>query len=152
MANRAHLAGTSASHRSKAEIEQRKTVEESLRIGSISNYEPTGLNEAGMTIYQAIVNALPFDRLATVDGYSIERAAANLANVQAIEREIESIGLVEAIEDSKLWVAKHKAEEQARKWLIELGCSPSARAKIANDATATAKKPISARQALESGV
>lgn len=148
MANRSHIGETTNRKRSKQEMAARLAEEEAWRAGSLEDYEPVSLDTDGLVAYRRIARAIPAGKIAEVDGYTIERAAANLADVQHIESLIANIGLCEAIQDGKLWAAKHKAEEQARKWLIELGCSPSARAKIASDVASAIAKPKSARAAL----
>lgn len=149
MARRAVITDTNKRHLSNNERQQRNAIEAELRIGSIKDYHPSGLDDYGLEVYDAILAAIPENKLSTVDGYSIERAAANLSDVNKIEQLIERTGLAQAISSGKLWNAKHKAEEQARKWLIELGCSPSARAKIAGDIAAKAGKPKTIRELLE---
>lgn len=146
MANRSHIGETTNRKRSKQETAARLAEEQAWRVGTIEDYEPTSLDDEGLVAYNRIAKAIPTGKIAEVDGYTIERAAANLADVQRIESEIADMGLVAAIQDGKLWAAKHKAEEQARKWLIELGCSPSARAKIASDVAASIAKPKTIRE------
>ena len=146
MANRSHIGETTNRKRSKQEMAARLSEEEAWRAGSLKDYEPVSLDSDGMVAYERIARAIPADKIAEVDGYTIERAAANLADVQHIESLIANIGLSEAIQGGKLWAAKHKSEEQARKWLIELGCSPSARAKIASDVAASIAKPKTIRE------
>lgn len=149
MANRARITNTLEGYRGTAEKQRRKEAKAYLKVGSITDYQPVTLDDAGLVIYGVILKSIPQERLAEVDGYTVERAAANFSDVQAIEQLIASIGLNEAIQDGKLWNAKHKAEEQARKWLIELGCSPSARAKIAGDIAAKTAWPKTIRELLE---
>lgn len=147
MANRARLSETTNRKRSKQEQAARIAEEEAWRIGKLEDYEPTTLDEYGMTAYERIVRAIPESKLAEVDGYTIERAADNLADVHRIKDEIIALGFSAAF-DSGLYQEKRRAEEQARKWMIELGVTPSARSKIAMDAAAAIAKPKTTRAAL----
>ena len=147
MANRARLSETTNRKRSKQEQALRIAEEQAWRIGKLEDYNPTTLDEYGTIAYERIVRAIPENKLAEVDGYTIERAADNLADVNRIKQEIAEVGFAAAF-DMGLFQEKRRAEEQARKWMIELGVTPSARSKIAMDIAAAASKPQSIRAAL----
>lgn len=152
MARRAVMTEASKGHMSKDDRELRGAVESELRIGLISDYSPIGLDGHGAAAYDAILEAIPSDRMAKVDGFVVETAADALGKMQQLRESLNADGVItDKGTQNPALNAYQKYSEIARKFLAELGCSPSARAKIANDAIAAAKRPKpTIRQLLES--
>lgn len=152
MARRAVVSGVSKGHQTKAQKERRAKVEAEWRRGNIANYEPMMLSDAGMLIFAELANAMPDGALAKVDGYTLETAADALDKMRECREIIAEHGtIVETCnaqgdvlpEQNKAILVYQKYSEIAKKWLVELGLTPSARSKIANDAAAKALKKSS---------
>lgn len=138
---------TNAGHMSNADRQRRMAVEAELRLGTIDDFEPVSLDEPGLKAYHAIVKAIHKERLATVDGFIVETAADALGKMQQLRDVINEQGIVtEKGSQNTALNAYQKYSEIARKFLTELGCSPSARAKIANDAVAAVKRGPTIRE------
>ncbi|WP_418831571.1 phage terminase small subunit P27 family [Paraeggerthella sp.] len=152
MARRAVVSGASKGHQTKAQKDRRAQVEAEWRRGNIADYEPMMLSESGMIVFAELANAMPNDALAKVDGYTLETAADALDKMRECREAISSEGLIVDMpnargelvpEQNKSILVYQKYSEIAKKWLIELGLTPSARSKIANDAAAKATKKSS---------
>lgn len=137
------------SHLTNDQKEIRERVSASLCIGTIDDYEPSNLSSDGLVAYNAILASVPREKLAAVDGFTVEIAASALAQMFKASRAIEDQGLViekttshGTTETANPYIAIFaKYAEIARKYLAELGCTPSARSKIAADASAAMSNP-----------
>ena len=156
MPRRAVISDTSKGHLTKAERAARNKAEEMWRNGTLDDYDPAGLDEYGRIAFDRIVRAIPEDKLAEVDGYTIETCANALAMMRQCDEIIKDTGIIVERDTRNGNIAKAneaiavyaRYAEIARKFFIELGCTPSARAKIASDFAAAVAKPKSARAAL----
>lgn len=149
MAGRAMLVETSKKHLTKEEKQVRGEVEEEWRRGSLTDYEPSTLTAESMAVFEVIACALPDDKVAKVDGYSIEIAANAIVQMEKANEEIEAHGLTvmrhtqyDSYQAPNPNIAIYKTySDIAKRYLVELGCTPSARAKIAADAAKQITKP-----------
>ena len=82
--------------------------------------------------------------MSKIDGYTIEACADAIAKMEDLREQINREGIVVDGKQNQAVVAYAKYAEIAKRYLVELGCTPSARAKIANDAAqhAARKKTI----------
>lgn len=141
-------------HISKDERERRARAEAYLKRGSIDDYEPATLDAEGMEAYRRIVAAMPENTLAEVDGFTVETVADALSNMSKLRAEIDAHGLIVTketkngtVEVPNPAVAMYaKYSDIAKRWMIELGCTPSARAKIAQEAATKKARPKSATE------
>lgn len=149
MARRAVITDTSKMHFTNGEKKARNSVEEQWRHGTLAEYEPSILSDEERAVFSVIASALPEDKLAKVDGYSIEIAANAIAQMAKANADIERRGLTvtKRTKDSEYEVANPNIaiyktySDIAKRYLVELGCTPSARAKIAYDAAKQLAKP-----------
>lgn len=149
---------TSKSHTTKAERAAREASEALWRRGNLADYQPTMLSEEGMAIFAALADAMPDSALAKVDGYTLETAADAIDQMRRCREAIARDGLIVKATNGN-GIAVEKANDHiailarysdiAKKWLVELGLTPSARGKIASDAAAAAAKPKGIRAILE---
>lgn len=151
------LPDTSNSHTTKAQSDAREAAERLWRRGNLEDYEPETLSAEGMAIFAALTDALPEAAMAKVDGYTLENAADALDQMRKCRQRIAEEGLtVEQVNGNGIKVRKpndciailSKYSDMAKKWLVELGLTPSARGKVASDAAAAAAKPKSLRDLL----
>lgn len=149
MARRAVVSSASRGHQTNAQKRKRAQVEAEWRRGSIADYEPSMLTPSGMVIFSELANAMPDEALSKVDGYTLETAADALDKMRECREAIGSEGLIVDTpnargqlvpEQNKAILVYQKYSEIAKKWLVELGLTPSARSKIANDAASKAVK------------
>lgn len=140
MARRALTVDSTEKHLTKQQREAREAAEAEWRRGLLSDYEPTSLDDAGMAAFATIAGAIPENRMSKVDGYTIEAAADAISKMENCRAQINSEGIVVDGRQNPAVVAYAKYAEIAKRFLVELGCTPSARAKIANDAAASASK------------
>ena len=111
------------------------------RRGVLSEYEPLALDQVGIDVFNVIADAIPPDRMTKVDGYTVEAAADAIAKMVECREIIANEGLItEDGQQNKAVLVYTKYSEIAKRYLVELGCTPSARAKIASDAAMTASK------------
>lgn len=153
--------GTSRKHETKARKAARSRAEAEWRRGSIADYEPATLSPSGMEVFAALAMAMPEAALAKVDGYTLETAADAIDKMRECRERIEAEGLtVIATNGNGIEVERpndhiaiyQKYSDIAKKYLVELGLTPSARGKIASDAAAAAVKPMGLREMLAEGV
>lgn len=132
----------------KAQREAREQGEEALKRGQIADYEPESLTDDGIAIFAQLVESIPDEMLAKVDGYTVETAADAIDKMRKCRDEIAKRGLIVRakngngimVEEQNKHVAIYQRySEIARKCLSDLGLNPSARAKIAADAAERAK-------------
>lgn len=148
MANRARMSDTTNRKQSKQEQAARIAEEQALRIGTIADYDPMALDAYGLKAYERIIRAIPENKIAEVDGYTIEIAADALGKMQQTREIINDKGMMIDGDQNKAVLVYQKYSEIAKKYLVELGCTPSARSKIALDVASALKKPQTTRQAL----
>lgn len=149
MARRAVITDTSRGHLTAAQRSARNEAENHLRIGSVDMYQPVGLDSYGQSAYECILRAMPEEKLAEVDGYTVEIAADALGKMQALRESLDVESIVSGDSaQAKALNAYLKYAGISRSYLIELGCTPSARAKIAKDAAEAISKPKSLRAIL----
>lgn len=151
------VADTSKSHTTKERGEAREAVESLWRRGNLKDYEPMTLSDEGMAIFAALADAIPDTAMAKVDGYTLENAADALDQMRKCRQRIADEGLtVQQMNGNGILVKKPndciailaKYSDMAKKWLVELGLTPSARGKVASDAAAAASRPQSLRELL----
>ena len=144
------------SHLTKAEKSVRKATEEEWRRGALSDYVPMALDDDGMTVFRVIAMAIPDNQLSTVDGYTIEIASDAIARLMEASRAIKDQGMVltrttsqgtTEVQNPNIAIYA-KYAEIAKRYLVELGCTPSARAKIAADAAKQLARPTGVRAKL----
>ena len=141
MGRKALLEPESRAGLTKRERERRAAEEAAWRNGRLADYEPVALDDAGYRAFATIASALPPDRVTLVDGYTIEAAADAIAKMQGLRSRIDEEGVITADgQQNRAVLAYAKYAEIAKRFLVELGCTPSARAKIANDAAASASR------------
>lgn len=151
------LEGTDRKHATKEQREAVKRHIEPWKIGKLADYEPQILTNSGMLIFEALVESLPQEVMAKVDGFTIETAADALDKMRMCREKIDTDGLVvqkvngngKKIECANDHIAIYaKYSEIAKRFLVELGLTPSARNKVATDAAAAAARPPSLREIL----
>ena len=151
------MTGTSARHATKAQAKAAEEASERWRRGSLSDYEPKTLDAAGMEVFAALAEAMPDDAMAKVDGYTLETAADAIAKMRECRAVIDAEGLtVTARNGNGILVTRandhiaiyRQYSDIAKKYLVELGLTPSARGKIASDAAAAAARPKTLREIL----
>lgn len=157
MARRALIAGTSARHSTKAERRAAAEADARWRRGSLADYEPETLDAPGMEVFAALAEAMPDEAMARVDGYTLETAADAIAKMRECRALIDAQGLVvTAVNGNGIEVERpnehiaiyRQYSDIAKKYLVELGLTPSARGKIASDAAAAASRPKTLRELL----
>lgn len=157
MPRKTALAGTSRKHTTKAEQRAREEQEALWRRGKLADYEPATLTASGLAIFAALADAMPEAAMAKVDGYTLETAADALDKMRECREAIEAEGMiVSVLNGNGIMVSKpndhisiyKRYSEIAKKYLVELGLTPSARGKIATEAAAAAAKPKGLRELL----
>lgn len=127
---------------SKENYAKREKMEKMLKGDKqISRIPPDTLSQEGKEIYLIILENLSPDILNQTDEYTIEVAADAIANMRECRRDILENGLfteytnsagVRNRDQSKAVLIYQKYSEIYKKYIPELGLSPSARSKIAN--------------------
>lgn len=140
MARNAQISATSGWHMTKQERETREAAEQEWRRGMLSDFVPSTLTERGRAAFDVIANAIPESKMSKVDGYTIEACADAISKMEELREQINHDGIVIDGKQNQAVVAYAKYAEIAKRYLVELGCTPSARAKIANDAATQAAK------------
>ena len=130
---------------SKSTYDKRKKLEDAYKgANPISDIPPETLTDEGKEIFSVILRNLPAEILNETDSYSIEVVADAIATMRECRREIKRSGLivsytnnagVENKDQNKAVLIYQKYSEILKKYIAELGLSPSARSKIANMAT-----------------
>jgi len=130
---------------SQDSFKKRKAIEDSFRgFRPINDIPPETLTEEGKEIYKTILNNLPVEILNETDGYAVEVVADAISNMRECRRDIKENGLftsytnsagMENRDQNKAVLVYQKYSEILKKYIAELGLSPSARSKIANMAT-----------------
>lgn len=134
---------------SKQEREAREASEAQWRRGALSEYEPVGLTDSGVAIFAELAAAIPENVLCKVDGYTVEAAADAIDKLRECREVLRREGLLVEytnkagatnIDQNKAALLYQKFSDIAAKRLADLGLTPSARAKVAQDAAAVAAK------------
>lgn len=125
----------------KKEYEKRKTNESKLKGNKkISSRAPQYLDDNGKKIYKNIINSLPDDFLNNTDEYVVAIVADSLAKMQQCQEIIKKEGLLVEytnsagatnIDQNKAILIYQKYNEIFKKYISEIGLSPSARGKLA---------------------
>ena len=121
--------------------EERKSNEDKLKGSKpISKKSPAYLCENGRKIYKNIVKSLPEDFLNNTDEYVVAIVADSLAKMQECQQLIKKEGLLVEytntagatnIDQNKAVLIYQKYCEIFKKYIGEIGLSPSARSKMA---------------------
>lgn len=157
MPRKAVVTGTSKKHRTKKEAAIQEQVYESWRRGNLSDYEPKNLTPEGLVIFGSLAKAMPENALAEVDGYTLETAADAIDQMRICREHIKKEGTVvrrkngngQVVQRLNDYVTVYKQyADIAKRFLVELGLTPSARSKIASDAALEAARPQSLRDIL----
>ena len=121
--------------------EKRKANEDKLKGDkAISNRPPSYLCSRGKKIYENIVASLPEDFLNNTDEYVVAIVADSLAKMQECQKIIKKEGLLVEytntagatnIDQNKAVLVYQKYCEIFKKYVGEIGLSPSARSKMA---------------------
>lgn len=158
MARRAVQAKYNKKHLTSEERALREESEAQWRKGVIADYEPGELTESGMEVFASLVEGIPDNVLAKIDGYTIEVAADAIDKMRECREAIDRDGIiVEAVNGNGIPVRKQnemlgvyqRYSDIAKKYLVELGLTPQARSKIAIDAAARASKPATVFDVLD---
>lgn len=125
----------------KEEYKKRKQAEENLKgDNSISKNPPTYLCNNGKKIYKNIVESLPNNFLNNTDEYVVAIVADSLAKMQECQKILKKEGLLVEytnsagatnIDQNKAILIYQKYNEIFKKYIGEIGLSPSARGKLA---------------------
>ena len=140
MPRAAVLVDHTAKHLTKQEIETRQAAEQEWRRVMLYDFTPCTLTERGRASFDTIANAIPPEKMSKIDGYTIEACADAIDKMEQLREQINREGIVVDGKQNQAVVAYAKYAEIAKRYLVELGCTPSARAKIANDAAQHAKR------------
>lgn len=126
---------------SKKEYNKRKTNEDNLKGNKkISKKAPKYLDDDGEKIYKNIVNSLPDEFLNNTDEYVVAIIADSIAKMQQCQEIIKEQGLLVKytnsagatnIDQNKAILIYQKYNEIFKKYIGEIGLSPSARGKLA---------------------
>lgn len=147
MPNQAKPVAASKAKIGKQEKAARLAAEAEWRRGAIEDYQPVGLTDSGMAIFAELAKAIPDGILCKVDGYTIEAAADAIDKMRECREILERDGLLVEytnkagatnVDQNKAALLYQKYSDIAGKKLADLGLTPSARAKVAQDAAAKA--------------
>ena len=127
---------------SKESYNNRKRIEDKYKgYNPISMDPPESLSVEGKQLYITILKNLPVELLNETDGYTVEVVADAISIMRDCRRDIKQNGLfttytnnagVENRDQNKAVLVYQKYSEILKKYIAELGLSPSARSKIAN--------------------
>lgn len=136
----------------KKEYEKRKTNENKLKGNKkISSRAPQYLDDDGKKIYKNIINSLPDDFLNNTDEYVVAIVADSLAKMQQCQAIIKKEGLLVEYTNSagatntdqnKAILIYQKYNEIFKKYIGEIGLSPSARGKLAMISETEKQNPL----------
>lgn len=131
MARPCKAIGTQSRHNTKAEIQAREEMENSLK-GNVDNIKPPSeLTKAQKKIFKAIVKELEVSNiLCNLDVYILTICARAIDRVNTIELMIDN--KPELLADSKLMSTKDKYQKDFLRCCSELSLSPQSRAKLGN--------------------
>lgn len=127
---------------SKVEFEQRKKVEDAFKGNNeLPKKAPASLSQAGKKIYMEILDNIPHEMFNRTDSYIIEVVADAIDQMRECRSVIARDGLIVEYTNSagqtnkdqnKAILIYQKYAEILKKYISEIGLSPSARSKIAN--------------------
>lgn len=142
---------------SKRDFEQRKKIEDAFKgDNKLERTPPDSLSKAGKVIYIEILDNIPLEMFNRTDSYVIEVVADAIDQMRECRKVIARDGLIVEYTNSagqtnkdqnKAILIYQKYAEILKKYLGEIGLSPSARSKIANMALQPAesnKNPLAA--------
>lgn len=131
----------------KQERAAREAAEAEWRRGALSEYEPVGLSESGMAVFAELAEAIPESVLCKVDGFTVEAAADAIDKLRECREVLAREGLLVEYtnkagatntDQNKAALLYQKFSDIAAKRLADLGLTPTARAKVAQEAAAKA--------------
>ena len=131
----------------KQERAAREAAEAEWRRGALADYEPIGLTESGMLIFAELAEAIPESVLCKVDGFTVEAAADAIDKLRECRAVLARDGLLVEYtnkagatntDQNKAALLYQKFSDIAAKRLADLGLTPTARAKVAQEAAAKA--------------
>jgi P27 family predicted phage terminase small subunit len=139
--SRAKPVSLKAGNISKEDYENRKNAEENLKGNNlISTEPPLHLCELGKSIYINIIKSLPGELLNNTDEYVVSIVADSIAKMQQSQEIIKRDGLLVEYTNSsgatntdqnKAILIYNKYCDIFKKYVSEIGLSPSARSKLA---------------------
>lgn len=139
--------GLTVKNLTKQERAAREAAEAEWRRGALADYEPIGLTESGMLIFAELAEAIPESVLCKVDGYTVEAAADAIDKLRECRAVLARDGLLVEYtnkagatntDQNKAALLYQKFSDIAAKRLADLGLTPTARAKVAQEAAAKA--------------
>lgn len=147
MATNAMPVGLTVKNLTKQERAAREAAEAEWRRGALADYEPVGLTESGMLIFAELAEAIPESVLCKVDGFTVEAAADAIDKLRECRAVLARDGLLVEYtnkagatntDQNKAALLYQKFSDIAAKRLADLGLTPTARAKVAQEAAAKA--------------
>lgn len=147
MATNAMPVGLTVKNLTKQERAAREAAEAEWRRGALSEYEPVGLSESGMAVFAELAEAIPESVLCKVDGFTVEAAADAIDKLRECREVLAREGLLVEytnkagatnVDQNKAALLYQKFSDIAAKRLADLGLTPTARAKVAQEAAAKA--------------
>lgn len=127
---------------SKQDYEKRKQIEDAFKGNNgLERKAPASLSKAGQLIYMEILDNIPLEMFNRTDSYVIEVVADAIDQMRECREVIREDGLIVEYTNSagqtnkdqnKAILIYQKYAEILKKYLGEIGLSPSARSKIAN--------------------
>lgn len=147
MATNAMPVGLTVKNLTKQERAAREAAEAEWRRGALADYEPIGLTESGMLIFAELAEAIPESVLCKVDGFTVEAAADAIDKLRECRAVLARDGLLVEYtnkagatntDQNKAALLYQKFSDIAAKRLADLGLTPTARAKVAQEAAAKA--------------
>lgn len=139
--------GLTVKNLTKHERAAREAAEAEWRRGALSEYEPVGLSESGMAVFAELAEAIPESVLCKVDGFTVEAAADAIDKLRECRAVLARDGLLVEYtnkagatntDQNKAALLYQKFSDIAAKRLADLGLTPTARAKVAQEAAAKA--------------
>ena len=139
--------GLTVKNLTKQERAAREAAEAEWRRGALSEYEPVGLSESGMAVFAELAEAIPESVLCKVDGFTVEAAADAIDKLRECREVLAREGLLVEytnkagatnVDQNKAALLYQKFSDIAAKRLADLGLTPTARAKVAQEAAAKA--------------
>lgn len=139
--------GLTVKNLTKQERAAREAAEAEWRRGALADYEPIGLTESGMAVFAELAEAIPESVLCKVDGFTVEAAADAIDKLRECREVLAREGLLVEytnkagatnVDQNKAALLYQKFSDIAAKRLADLGLTPTARAKVAQEAAAKA--------------
>lgn len=139
--------GLTVKNLTKQERAAREAAEAEWRRGALADYEPIGLTKSGMAVFAELAEAIPESVLCKVDGFTVEAAADAIDKLRECRAVLARDGLLVEYtnkagatntDQNKAALLYQKFSDIAAKRLADLGLTPTARAKVAQEAAAKA--------------